>query len=319
MIRLPDIALTDAAAAGLRALQAEVDAAGSYSDQVTEGKRLFELRNRRGNAIFDEVKRALEAMCCGACRCACCEDSAADEVEHVRPKDLYPNVVFAWGNYIYACGPCNGPKGNHFAVFVADTVVPIEVARKPKAPIVPPLDGAPALIDPRSEDATQLMLLDLRETYFFIPLAAKGTRDHARADYTIRTLCLNIRPLLPRARRQAYLAYVAHVRHYQRERDNKAATARLAELREAVQQYQHPTVWREMQRQREKLPELQAMFRGRPRSGGLVKRGAGMVKGSGVPVGNHALSRRASLLRLMPSWRAAADWLPSQRSRIARA
>jgi len=33
----------------------------------------------------------------------------------------------------------------------------------------------------------------------------------------------------------------------------------------------------------------------------------------------HALSRRASLLRLIPSRRAAADWLPSQRSRIARA
>jgi len=196
----------------------------------------------------------------GACRCAYCEDSAADEVEHIRPKDLYPQVVFAWGNYIYACGPCNGPKGSHFAVFVEGTVGPVEVARKPKAPIVPPLGGAPALIEPRIEDATKLMFLDLRETYFFIPLAAKGTRDHARADYTIRTLGLNIRPLLPRARRQAFLAYVAHVRHYQRERDNKAATARLVQLREVVQQYQHPTVWREMQRQREKLPELQALF-----------------------------------------------------------
>ena len=66
--------------------------------------------------------------------------------------------------------------------------------------------------------------------------------------------------MLPRARRQAYLAYVAHVRHYQRERDNKVATTRLAQLREAVQQYQHPTVWREMPRQREKLPELQGLF-----------------------------------------------------------
>jgi hypothetical protein len=105
MIRQPDIALTDAAASGLRALQAEVDAAGSYADQVAEGKRLFGLRNTSGNAIFDEVKRALEAMCSGACRCAYCEDSAADEVEHVRPKDLYPHVVFAWGNYIHACDP----------------------------------------------------------------------------------------------------------------------------------------------------------------------------------------------------------------------
>jgi len=259
MILLPDIALTAAANAGLRALQAEVDAAGSYADQVAEGKRLFDLRNVRGNTIFDEVKRVLDRMCSGARRCAYCEDSAADEVEHVRPKDLYPHVVFAWDNYIYACGPCNGPKGSHFAVFVAGDVAPVEVARKPKAPIVPPLDGEPVLIDPRTDDATKLMFLDLRETYFFVPSAAKGTRDHARADYTIRTLRLNRDELL-RARRHAYHDYVAHVRHYQRERDTQAPAARLLELREAVQGRQHPTVWREMQRQREKLPELQVLF-----------------------------------------------------------
>jgi hypothetical protein len=130
MILLPDIALAEEAAAELRALQAEVDAAGSYADQVAEGKRLFELRNRRGNAIFDEVKRTLERMCAGARRCAYCEDSAADEVEHVRPKDLYPQVVFAWRNYVYACGPCNGPKGSHFAVLGADGVTAVEVSRK---------------------------------------------------------------------------------------------------------------------------------------------------------------------------------------------
>jgi uncharacterized protein (TIGR02646 family) len=214
----------------------------------------------RGNTIFEEVKRALTQMCSGARRCAYCEDSAADEVEHIRPKDLYPRVVFAWSNYVYACGPCNGPKGSHFAVFVAGADVPIEVARKPKVPIVPPPDGDPVLIDPRTEDATRMMFLDLRETFRFIPLASRGTRDHAPAEYTIRTLRLNIRDELPRARRHAYIDYVARVRHYQRERDGNASTARLVELRDAIQRRQHPTVWREMQRQREKLPELQALF-----------------------------------------------------------
>lgn len=260
MILLPDIALTDVAAAGLRALQAEVDAAGPYAARVAEGKRLFGLRNTRGNAIFDEVKRALDLMCSGARRCAYCEDSAADEVEHVRPKDLYPQVVFAWGNYIYACGPCNGPKGSHFAVFVAGAAALVEVARRAKDPITQPLNGEPALIDPRTEDATKLMFLDLRETYLFTPLAAKGTRDHARADYTITTLRLNKRPELPRARREAYLDYVGRVRHYKHERDTKVSAFRLVELREAVQRRQHPTVWREMLRQREKLPELHALF-----------------------------------------------------------
>jgi len=260
MILLPDIALADQVATGLAALQAEVDAAGAYADRVAEGKRLFELRNTRGNAMFDEVKRTLDRMCSGARRCAYCEDSMADEVEHVRPKDLYPEVVFSWSNYVYACGPCNGSKGSHFAVLIADGAAPVEVSRKPRAPIVPPIEGEPALIDPRAEDATRLMLLDLRETYLFTPLAAKGTRDHARADYTIRMLRLNLRPELARARREAHVDYVARLRHYQHERDAGASPAQLIELREGVQRRQHPTVWREMQRQRVKLPALRALF-----------------------------------------------------------
>jgi len=141
MIRLLDITLADDAARALVALQADVDAAGDYRARVDEGKRLFGLRNKRGNPIFDEVKRALDVMCSGARRCAYCEDSVADEVEHVRPKDLYPEVVFTWKNYVYACGPCNGPKRSHFAVFVADGVDAIEVSRKARSPIIPPLDG----------------------------------------------------------------------------------------------------------------------------------------------------------------------------------
>ena len=46
-----------------------------------------------------------------------CEDSVGDEVEHHRPKNLYPDHTFLWDNYLYACGPCNGPKNNRFAVF----------------------------------------------------------------------------------------------------------------------------------------------------------------------------------------------------------
>ena len=33
-------------------------------------------------------------MCAGAKRCMYCEDSAADEVEHHLPKNLYPEFVF---------------------------------------------------------------------------------------------------------------------------------------------------------------------------------------------------------------------------------
>jgi uncharacterized protein (TIGR02646 family) len=177
MIQLATIDLAVPTVAALAAYQAAVDATGGYAERVAAAKELFGRYNKRGNATFDEVKRVLDHLCAGARRCAYCEDSVADEVEHVRPKALYPEVVFVWNNYVYACGPCNGRKSNHYAVFINSDATPVEVARRPKAPVVPPPVGAPALIDPRVEDATQLMLLDLCDTFHFYPLAAKGTRE----------------------------------------------------------------------------------------------------------------------------------------------
>ena len=260
MIRLPDVALAAEAVAKLAEYQSEVDAQPTYEERVAEAKRLFGLRNKRGNDVFDAVKDALARMCSGARRCVYCEDSLADEVEHVRPKDLYPDVVFAWANYVYACGPCNGPKGSHFAVFPVGAGKPVVVSRKAKAPVVPPADGEPALIDPRTEDATTLLLLDLRETYRFTPIAKKGTRAYERARYTIDTLHLNDRDALTRARRAAYVDYVNFVRRYERDRDAQSSAAHLAWLASELRQRQHPTVWREMQRQRERIPELRELF-----------------------------------------------------------
>jgi uncharacterized protein (TIGR02646 family) len=202
-------------------------------------------------------------MCSGVRRCAYCEDSLADEVEHVRPKDLFPQVVFAWTNYVYACGPCNGPKGSHFAVFLADASEPVDIGRRRGAPIVAPIDGAPVLIDPRTEDALQLIVLDLRDTCLFMPRAPRGTRDHTRAEYTIRILGLN-RDALVAVRKAAYRDYEAHLRSYQHHRAGDLAPVDLSGLRDAVLRRQHPTVWREMQRQRERIPALQALFADAP-------------------------------------------------------
>ncbi|MBX3729546.1 MAG: hypothetical protein KF858_10215 [Candidatus Sumerlaeia bacterium] len=36
-----------------------------------------------------------------------CEDSRATDIEHIRPKEHYPEVAFVWENYAYACNVCN--------------------------------------------------------------------------------------------------------------------------------------------------------------------------------------------------------------------
>lgn len=90
--------------------QKDVDEKCSYTEQVKAAKTLFSSRNRKRNRTFAAVRKELAELCSGSRRCMYCEDSVADEVEHFRPKDLYPEVVFVWMNYLYACGQCNGGR-----------------------------------------------------------------------------------------------------------------------------------------------------------------------------------------------------------------
>ncbi|MFP2910599.1 hypothetical protein ACLESD_37280 [Pyxidicoccus sp. 3LFB2] len=263
MIKLPDIPLSTAASRQLISWQAEVDALASHAARVEAAKRLFKQRNISRNRTFAEVRRQLTAMCSGAQRCGYCEDSAADEVEHIRPKDLYPELVFAWHNYLYACGPCNGPKNNQFAVFPVRARKPVEVSPAAGAPSRSPPKGEPALIDPRGEDPMSFLVLDLQGTFMFEPRAAKGTRDYERADYTRRILRLN-RELLMVARAEAFGSYRARVSEYITQRERGASKAALQRRIEAIQLAAHPTVWWEMKRQQRQHRELRALFREAP-------------------------------------------------------
>ncbi len=264
MIRLPDIPLSSAAQRQLERWQAEVDGLASYAERVDAAKQRFAQRNTARNKTFAEVRRQLRTMCSGAQRCGYCEDSAADEVEHIWPKDLYPELVFAWRNYLYACGLCNGPKNNRFAVFPPRARKPVEVSRAQGKPVKPPRKGAPVLIDPRHEDPMQFLILDLRGTFFFEPLARKGQKEHARADYTRTILRLNDREYLPVARGDAFKAYRALLSEYGALRERGASPADLQQRIHAIQRGTHPTVWREMKRQQRQLPELRELFRKAP-------------------------------------------------------
>jgi len=264
VIQLPDLPPSAAAMSQLGGWQARVDALPDYADRVTTGQRIFKQYNTRHNRTFSEIRRKLTDMCSGAQRCGYCEDSAADEVEHIWPKSLYPELVFAWRNYLYACGQCNGPKNNQFAVFPRGARNPLEVSRKKGAPVTPPRTGAPALIDPRHEDPLRFLMLDLGGTFYFEPLAPKGTQAHARADYTLRILRLNDREYLPVARAGAYGAYRARLSEYISRRDQGASWPELDLHIQGIHREVHPTVWKEMQRQHRRYPELRELFRRAP-------------------------------------------------------
>jgi uncharacterized protein (TIGR02646 family) len=259
MIRLPETTPSLPARRQLRRWQAELDGLASYGERVEAASATFKARNTPRNPTFRSVREALTAMCSGAKRCGYCEDSAADEVEHIKPKSLYPELCFAWANYLYACGPCNGPKGNDFAIFHGPRRTLRNVARARKAPVVPPPAGDPVLIDPRREDPLQFLSLDLLGTFFFLPLADPGTEAFERARYTIQVLRLNTREHLPAARAQAYKSYRARLKEYIAERDASAPHRRLNRIILGIRGMDHPTVWAEMKRQHGTRP-LHGLF-----------------------------------------------------------
>jgi hypothetical protein len=173
-------------------------------------------------------------------------------------------LVFAWRNYLYACGLCNGPKNDRFAVFPRGARKPVEVSRPRGAPVKPPAKGSPALIDPRSEDPMQFLILDLTSTFYLEPLPRKGTKDYERADYTRTTLRLNEREYLRVARDDAFKGYRARLVEYVSRRDSGARAPELNRYIDGIQRGAHPTVWKEMQRQHPSHPELAALFRAAP-------------------------------------------------------
>ncbi|MBN8229773.1 hypothetical protein JYK02_19870 [Corallococcus macrosporus] len=264
MIHLPNLPLPEPANTQLTGYQQEIDSLPDYATRVERAKERFSSLNKKGHPTFDTVKATLSKMCVGVQRCAYCEDSLADEVEHIWPKTLYPELTFAWMNYLYACGPCNGPKNSRFAVFAQGTGVHTDVGRRRNAPVVPPVPGTPVLLDPRVEDPMDFMSLELRETFLFTATAAPGTAAYERAKYTIETLGLNSREALPRARFHAYRDFFAHFKGYVQERAHGHAPEHLQHLAQDIQTRQHATVWREMKRQHLLIPELKRLFEAAP-------------------------------------------------------
>ena len=257
MLYLDDPGLDETTARGLRRYQRKVDNAGTYPKQVATGKRLFGQYNRQTNRVFKVVRTRLTDMCTGAQRCGYCEDSVGDEVEHIKPKDIYPERVFVWENYLLACGQCNGGKSNRFSVISRGRL--IDVTRRRNHPIRRPRAGAPALINPRDEDPLEFFDLDLMGTFFFLPRIDSPRIDERRASYTIDVLNLN-REVLLEARREAYGAYRARLVEYRQRRDDGAAEADLRQRSDAITTSAHPTVWREMQRQSSLIGELRDLF-----------------------------------------------------------
>lgn len=252
MIQLPDhIHPAPKTLETLKKYQSDVDIQPTFEARSDLAKNIFPKRNKKHNSAFNDVKKALTLMCSGTRRCVYCEDSVADEVEHICPKDLYPELCFVWLNYVYACGTCNGPKSNKFAIFRSDNGLFQSVRPLAGQKTAPPPQGMHVLINPRIENPMDYCILDLSKTFKFVILAPDGTDEHKRADYAFNeVLRLNDeeKEYLRKARKNAYDNYSSRLYRYHDRKSKGASQTELEKIIEGIREESHPTVWREIQR-----------------------------------------------------------------------
>ncbi|MEZ4773325.1 MAG: aminoglycoside phosphotransferase [Bacteroidia bacterium] len=261
MTRLFPQSLSKTCNQALSSYQAEIDRLTLYEDRIEKARQIWP--HRKQNNPFEEVKEKLAAMCSGARRCHYCEDSYADEIEHFFPKVIFPEKTFVWNNFLLACGPCNSPKSNKFAIFEKESREQLNLTSQyslKKVRKQPPPIGDPVLINPRNENPLDFLFLDINDSFMFTEIEEdEESEAYQRAYYTIQILKLNIRDDLVRARKSAYGNYKARLREYIIER-NLAQSSKTAELIQNIQQELHPTVWAEMKRQHNHIPELNELF-----------------------------------------------------------
>jgi len=247
-------------------LQALVDGQAGYPARVDKAVELWDKKmgQAKRKRAFLLVRTELSKISYGVSRCAYCEDSGADEIEHLFPKSLFPELAFKWSNYAFACGPCNGPKGNRFAVIKPDGAID-EFVRKRGDPVIAPRAGTSGLVNPRAEDPMTVLELDLGgraidgtdlpATFLFEPKFGLDAVQEARAKFTIDVLGLN-RELVRRSRRAAFRSFRSQLLEYTDMKGSGATNEELDEFRLGMLEMPHLTVFEEMRSQREFLPQI---------------------------------------------------------------
>jgi len=93
-------------------LASEADAIKNAGDPKTEADKRYS--NARKTKWFAPVVKELGRLAGPGERCMFCSGSEASDVEHYRPKSIFPQVAMNWENYLWSCTPCNRGKLNRF-------------------------------------------------------------------------------------------------------------------------------------------------------------------------------------------------------------
>ncbi|ENQ8613764.1 TIGR02646 family protein [Vibrio fluvialis] len=138
-----------------KALDAAIGTYGSYKKIPPDEKEKL-IKHYRHKDIQDPLFKSSENKC-AFCECTPTEGGHI-EVEHFKPKSLYPNATFEWKNFLPSCKKCNNSKLTH------DTV---------SKPIVNPYDDDP------------------KKIFFYQDIRIKSINDNLLGSETIRVCGLN--------------------------------------------------------------------------------------------------------------------------------
>ncbi len=283
MIHLPSEPLDPSAITQLAEEQASIDSLSDFKDRAIAASNKW---NSKPRAIFHKVKETLLDMCVGVEICVYCEQNEATDIEHIYPKKLYPEKTFQWDNYVLACGNCNSRyKIDNFSIFdPAGSNVEKDV-KSPRGQYLQPSNDDALFINQRIIDPMDLMELDLKEGQFiFVEKHAEGSREYMQAKHTTSLLGLNSRAALVASRKNAARFYLSTLTKYVTAKtsstfhelrdainddwggiddskpfaDEKARV--LNALNSEIREYAHPTVWKEMLRQRNHLPNTNRLL-----------------------------------------------------------
>jgi hypothetical protein len=90
----------------------ETDAIKKAVDPKAEADKRY--GNARKTRWFAPVVKELGRLAGPGERCMFCSGSEASDVEHFRPKAIFPEVAMTWENTLWSCTPCNRSKLNRF-------------------------------------------------------------------------------------------------------------------------------------------------------------------------------------------------------------
>lgn len=286
MLRLNSKNLTQISSDHLAARQTQINTSPTFEAKAKEAVRLW---SGKTSAAFDEVKVTLKEMCVAVEICVYCENNEATDIEHIYPKKLYPEKAFNWTNYVLACGKCNSHhKSDKFKIFSLQNSANIEDVTPPRGTYRQPANDDALFLNQRTDNPLDFLELDLlNQTFIFVEKFPAGTREYHRANYTIELLGLNNRGALIAARRNAARFYIGRLEKYVKAKDatnfqelkdsvddfgtidetanfKREKAKILKSIKTDVLENSHPTVWKELIRQRADLPKTNGLLKDAP-------------------------------------------------------